>query len=181
MTDTVGVTVVEATRPTGKNKRGRESALDMVRSLAVVFLLVVPLWYFGQASPGDSKRIRPVDPSAALQDFVKATGGPVPSTPSGWTPNVQAYEGGVLRVGYVEGEHYTEFLGGLGTQFVPNATGKGSKVGTVVVNGADWDILESADAHESLVRAFGRVTIVIGGFRETATQHELEVLASTIN
>jgi hypothetical protein len=69
------VTVVESRpAPTGKSKRGRETVFDMVRSLAVVFLLVVPLWFFGQASPQDSKRIRAVDPSEALQEFVQSTG-----------------------------------------------------------------------------------------------------------
>ncbi|MCU1596201.1 MAG: hypothetical protein JWO12_3593 [Frankiales bacterium] len=180
MTDTGDVTVVETTRPTGKKKRGRESALDMVRSLAVVFLLVVPLWYFGQASPSDSKRIRPINPAGALQDFVRATGGPVPTTPEGWTPNVQAYDSGVLRVGYVEHDHYAEFLGGIGSSFVEDVTGKGTKVSTVQVDGVPWDIYESGDAHESLVRAFGKVTVVVGGVRETATQDELVVLASTV-
>ena len=106
MTDTGGVTVVETTRPVpgGKKRRGRETALDMLRSLGVVFLLVVPLWFFGQASPSDSKRIRPIDPSEALRAFVSDTRGPVPTTPAGWVPNVQSLDGGVVRVGYVVGD-----------------------------------------------------------------------------
>ncbi len=181
MTDTGLVPVVESPPvPTGKKKRGRENALDMVRSLAVVFLLVIPLWFFGQSSPGDSKSFRPVDPTLALRDFASASGGPVPHTPSGWRVNVQAYDAGVVRVGYVVAEHYAEFFGGLGTKFLGDATGKGKQVGTVQINGATWARYESADAHQSLVLSVGKATVLVGGIRETATQDELQVLAATI-
>jgi hypothetical protein len=167
--------------PTGKKKRGRESAQDMLLSLGAVFLLVIPLWFFGQASPQDSKRIRPVDASTAFHDFAAETSGPVPSEiPQGWVINVQAYDRGVIRVGYVLGERYTEFAGAVGTSFLSEATGKGQKVSTVNIAGVPWDVYESADAHESLVRTFGTVTVLVGGVRETATQDELEILAATI-
>jgi len=182
MTDTGGVTVVES-RPAAagkKKKRGRETALDMVRSLAIVFLLVIPLWFFGQSSPQDSKRIRPVDPAGALKDFVTDTGGPVPSTPNGWVVNVRAYDGGVVRVGYVLGEHYTEFAGAVGTSFLEDATGKARQVGTVDVGGLTWLDYRSADGHESLVRTVGRATVLVGGVREDATQDELKTLAATV-
>lgn len=181
MSDNGGVPVVESPPvPTGKKKRGRESARDMLLSLGVVFLLVVPLWFFGQASPKDSKAIRPVDASGALHDFATDTHGPVPTTPRGWITNVQAYGGGVVRVGYVLGKRYAEFSGAIGTTFLADATGNAKKVSTVDVKGVPWDIYESADAHESLVRSFGKVTVLVGGIRETATQAELEVLAATI-
>jgi hypothetical protein len=175
------VTVVESPpAPTGKKKRGRETALDMVRSLAVVFLLVVPLWFFGQASPQDSKRIRPVDPTDALQAFVQATGGPIPTTPAGWVVNVRAYDGAVVRVGYVIGEHYTEFQGAVGTGFLEDATGKGKQVGTVDVAGVPWQDWKSADDHESLVRTVGTVTVLVGGVREDASLDQLRTLAATV-
>jgi hypothetical protein len=181
VSDDGGVPVVESPPvPTGKKKRGRESARDMLLSLGVVFLLVVPLWFFGQASPSDSKSIRPVDAAGALTDFARDTQGPVPTTPQGWVVNVQAYDGGVVRVGYVLGERYAEFSGAVGTAFLADATGKGKKVSSLDINGVPWDVYESADAHESLVRAFGNVTVLVGGVRETATQDELQVLAATI-
>jgi hypothetical protein len=183
MTDTGVVPVAPsppAPAPTAKKKRGRENALDMVRSLAVVFLVVIPLWFFGQSSPGDSKSFRPIDPTPALHDFATDSGGPVPHTPSGWRVNVQAYDAGVVRVGYVVGEHYAEFFGGVGPGFLGDATGKGKQVSTVQINGATWAIYESADAHESLVRSVGKATVLVGGIRETATQDELQALAATI-
>ncbi|MCW2599434.1 MAG: hypothetical protein JWM02_1263 [Frankiales bacterium] len=181
MTDNGKVTVVESVPvPTGKSKRGRESVLDMVRSLAVVFLLVLVMWFFGQASPGDSKRIRPVDPTPALQDFVADTAGPVPTTPHGWVVNVRVYDQGVVRVGYVLGEHYTEFAGAVGPSFLAVETGKAKRVGTVDVGGVTWQDYRSADGHESLVRTVGKATVLVGGVRENATQAELKQLAATV-
>ena len=180
MTDTGVVTAALTTAPTGKKKRGRENALDMIRSLAVVFLLVVPLWYFGQASPSDSKRIRPVDPTIALKDFTAETGGPVPTTPTGWVVNVRAYDNDVVRVGYVLGEHYAEFQGSGSTGFVEDATGKGKPTQAVDIEGVTWQEYVSADGHESLVRTVGRATVLIGGVREDATLAELKTLAATV-
>ncbi|MGZ6792681.1 MAG: DUF4245 family protein [Mycobacteriales bacterium] len=176
------MTVVETTRPLpgAKKRRGRETALDMLRSLGVVFLLVVPLWFFGQASPGDSKRIRPVDPSEALKAFASDTRGPVPTTPAGWVPNVQSLDGGVVRVGYVVGGRYLEFSGAQGTDFLEGATGRAKPVGTVDVQGTPWQDWTSPDGHESLVRTVGRVTVLVGGVRETATRAELVELAATV-
>lgn len=183
MSDTDGVTVVESLPvPTGKKKRGRESATDMIRSLVVVFLLVVPLWFFGQAAPSEKKHIRPVDATGAFRDFQADTAGPVPtSIPRGWVINVQSYDSQVLRVGYVLGEHYAEFSGAVGTSFLSDESGKAQKVSSVQINGAAWDVLESADAHESLVRTVGKVTVLVGGIRETATQEELQLLAATVH
>lgn len=182
MTDTgVVMTVAETPQvPTAKKKRGRETALDMVRSLAVVFLLVIPLWFFGQSSPDDSKKIRPVDPAGALRAFAVDTGGPVPSTPAGWTVNVRSYEDGVVRVGYVVGEHYLEFSGARGRTFLDAATGKAKPGSSVNVAGVTWREYRSADGHESLVHTVGNVTVLVGGIREDASLDELKMLAATV-
>jgi hypothetical protein len=149
-----------------KKRRGRESALDMIRTLAVVFALVIPLWFFGQASPSDSKKIRPIDPSQTYTDYHSVTGGPAPTTPAGWTPNVQA-------------KHYMEWQGSTGTAWVYDATGKGSRTGTVSVGGAEWQRWQDGSGHVSLVRSFGKATALVGGVREVATLAELESLAAT--
>ena len=161
------------------SRRGRETALDMVRTLAVVFALVVPLWFFGQASPSDSKKIRPVDPAPALKDFVEDTGGPVPTTPDGWVVNVTAYDGGAVRVGYVRKDSYAEFAGSKAPGFLEEYAGPGSAEGTVDVDGVSWQRFVSGD-HESLVRTVRGVTVLIGGVRETATTDELKQLAATV-
>ena len=163
-------------------KRGRETALDMVRTLAVVFLLVLPMWFFGRSSPGDAKRIRPVDPREAYAAFVQDTHGPVPSaTPEGWTCTVRVYEaGGLLRVGYVHGDDYVEFAGALGTSFLDDETGKARPVGSVDVDGVTWQDYRSADDHQSLVLTRAGVTVLVGGVRENASLDELKALASLV-
>lgn len=162
-------------------KRGRETVLDMVRTLVVVFAVVLPLWFFGQSSPSDSKRIRPVDPAPAYAAFVQDTRGPVPSgTPAGWTPTVSTYENGLLRVGYVVGDHYLEVAGSRGTAFLEDLTGHGELSGTVPVNGVAWQDYRSADGHRSLVLTRGGVTVLVGGVRETASDTELVALAARV-
>lgn len=153
----------------------------MIRTLAVVFALVVPLWFFGQASPDDKKDIRPVDPSSTYSAFRQTTGGPTPTTPSGWTPNVQAYEGDIARVGFVRGDGYMEWQGSTGTDWLYDATGKGKRTGTVDVSGVEWQTWEDGDDHVSLVRTFDKATVLLGGVRETATLADLESLAATLS
>ncbi|HUR50696.1 MAG TPA: DUF4245 family protein [Mycobacteriales bacterium] len=163
-------------------RRGRETALDMVRTLAVVFALVLPLWFFGRSSPGDAKRIRPVDPRDAYAAFVADTHAAVPaSTPAGWTCTVRAYDpGGVLRVGYVNDDAYVEFSGARGTSFLAEATGQADPVGTVAVDGTPWQDYRSAQGQQSLVLTRAGVTVLVGGERETATQEQLVAFARTV-
>jgi hypothetical protein len=162
-------------------KRGRETALDMVRTLVVVFALVIPLWFFGRSSPGDAKRIRPVDPREAYSAFVADTHGPVlSSTPAGWTCTVREYDGNVLRVGYVRGDHYLEFSGSRGTAFLPGATGEAHRVGTVDVGGEVWQDYRAANGRQSLVLSRNGVTVLVGGVRETSSQGDLVGFASLV-
>jgi hypothetical protein len=153
----------------------------MVRTLAVVFALVIPLWFFGRASPGDEKRIRPVDPRDAYSAFVADTRAPVPvRTPEGWTCNVRGYADGVLRVGYVHDDDYLEFSGARGTDFLPDATGRARRVGTVDVDGVTWQDYRSSGDHQSLVLSRRGVTVLVGGVRETASQAELVAFARLV-
>ena len=168
------------TEPAARSRRGRETALDMLRTLAIVLAVVIPVWYFGQASPSDVKRIRPVDPSTALHDFVADTGAPVPTAPPGWIVNVATGSRGQVRIGYVIGNHYTEFAGGSGEMFVQDATGKGQDRGPVVVDGITWRDYVSADGHQSLVRMAGRTALVVGGVREDVTLSQLKTLAAAV-
>lgn len=163
--------------------RGRETALDMVRTLAVVFALVVPMWFFGRSSPGDEQAIRPVDPSGAYAAFVQDTGGPVPSgTPAGWTATVRdlATVPGVTRVGYVRGDSYVEFVGGRGAEFLDDATGQAAPVGTIDIGGVAWRDFRGAEGRQSLVLTRAGATVVVGGVRESATEDELVAFARLV-
>ena len=165
-----------------QKKRGRETTLDMVRTLAVVFAVVIPLWFFGQASPGDSKSIRPVDPTEAYAAFAADTHGPtLASTPAGWTCNFRGYsEDRVLRVGYVRGDSYLEVSGAKGTAFLEEETGKGKPVGTVQVGDTPWQSWENQAGAQSLVLTRDGVTVLVGGTRETATQEDLVAFAAAL-
>lgn len=151
----------------------------MVRTLGVVFALVIPLWFFGQASPGDSKDIRAVDPAPALKAFVEDTGGPVPTAPDGWVVNVTDYDAGAVRIGFVRKDSYAEFAGSKAPGFLEEYAGKGSVQGTVDVDGVTWERFVSGD-HESLVRTVGGTTVLVGGVRETASAEELRAIAATV-
>lgn len=161
-------------------KRGRETALDMVRTLAVVFALVLPLWFFGRSSPGDEQAIRPLDPAPAYAAWVEDTGGPVLRAPAGWTCTVRAYDGGVLRVGYVHDDSYAELSGAKGSAFLAEATGQAAPQGTVSVNGVAWQDYRAASGAQSLVLTRGDVTVLVGGVRETASTAELVALAERV-
>lgn len=184
MTDTGGVTTTAAAPPpSARKRRGRESAADMIRSLGIVLLLVGSLWFFGQASPSDSKAVRRVDPREQLADFRHATPGvPVPTAvPHGWTTNVASYDGAVLRVGYVVGrDGYLEFAAGSGPGFVADQTGSGAPAGTVDIVGTPWQRVRSSSGRESLVRVVRGHTLVVGGLREKASLQELQLLAALV-
>ena len=183
MTDTGAVTTTAAPEAPAKKKRGRESAGDMVRSLGVVMVLVVGLWFFGQASPSDSQRVRRVDPAQEVKDFARsAPGVPLPRTvPAGFVPNVSLLSPAGLRIGFVIGkDDFAEYAASRESSFVADQTGKGAPVGTVDVNGTAWQHV-SAGGHDSLVTTYGAVSVVVGGIRDKATIAELTTLAASLS
>jgi len=163
--------------------RARQNAFDMLRTLAVVLVVVIPLWFFGQGSEEDTLAIRPVDPTTAYRAYVADTNGPVPGPlPSGWVATVTDARttAGVVRVGYVVGEHYLEWQGSTGTAFLLAATDEGRRTGSVVIGGSTWETWVSESGAESLVLRRGNATVLVGGFRETASTEELRQLAALV-
>lgn len=166
-----------------KKRRGRETVLDMVRTLAIVFALVLPMYLFHQGGPGSRKAIRAVDPTEAYALAVTDLRAPAPSsTPKGWTTTVvdTRTTAGVARVGYVVGDHYLEYVAGDGDAFLLDATGRGTRTGQDDVSGVVWQLYRNADGAESLVLRRGPATVLVGGVRETATRAELETLARLV-
>ncbi|HWH29700.1 MAG TPA: DUF4245 family protein, partial [Mycobacteriales bacterium] len=96
-----------------RNKRGRESTADMVRSLALVLVPVVVLWFFAQPGPDAERTIRPVDQSGDVEAWQStASPGPVPTAPQAWVPTVsqQLTQPYGLRLGWnTDGGRYAEF------------------------------------------------------------------------
>ncbi len=187
MTDTARVTTFQpmtAPAPPAKKRRGRESAGDMIRSLGLVLIIAVALWFFAQPPKSDAQKVRAVDPTAEIRDFARsAPGAPVPHTPAGYLANVSALDRGGLRVGYVTpARRFAEIAetSGPAAPFVASQSAHGAAAGTVDVGGTSWQQLRSDDGHLSLVRMFGSVTVVVGGLRANATLAELQTLAASV-
>jgi hypothetical protein len=169
-----------------KGKRGRESVMDMVRSLGIVMLIVGALFFFARAPHSDEKRLRVVDPTGDVQAFAIAVpGGAVPrAMPTGWKCTVTNYdrEASVLRVGWnTPAGHYAEYAAAphAPPAFLRDYTGDASAAGTIDVGGTSWTEYRRG-AVISLVHVYGTTTVVLGTERDTATLDELRVLASRL-
>jgi hypothetical protein len=180
-------TQVEA--PPQKRKRGRETALDMVRSLGLVILIIVPVWYLAQPPGAEQSGVREVDPSPDIAAFTAdAPEAPVPGDlPDRWRPNNTMYEGGAssLRIGYVTPQdQYAEYYAAQagGEAFVRTAVGAGAEqLDPVTVDGVRWERYRDEDGSLSLVRSYGDTTVVVGTVRATASLEELEVLLRSLS
>ena len=173
--------------PTAKRKRGRESAADMVRSLGLVLLLVVALWFFAQPPDSDEAAIRVVDPAPDVAAWTSAVpDAPVLAPlPDGWRPTSSRLGRAPdrLSIGHVTpADQYAEFAASTGpvAEFVAESTGKARRTGSVDVRGTAWESYEDDDGSVSLVRTFDGVTVVVGTLRATASLEELSVLAAAV-
>jgi hypothetical protein len=169
-----------------ERKRGRESAGDMVRSLGLVLLIVLTVFFFARPPHSDEKKIRVVDPTSDVQGFASAVpGGVVPrAMPAGWRTTVSRYdpESQLLRVGWVTpGGHYAEYAATPHPTpgFLSDITGAAPKSDPVQIDGMSWTQYRQDDVI-SLVRTFGPTTVVLGTLRDTATLDELRVLAGRL-
>ena len=156
----------------------------MVRSLGLVMLIVVPVWFFAQPPDSDEQALRVVDPSSDVAEFVEASPGvPVPhALPAGWQATSSTLEPQDLRIGWVtpSGE-YAEYAASARPEFLDEITGGGSQVGTLPVAGQTWRQYDDGDDHTTLVRDAAGRTVAVGGLRETTTLAELEALAAAVS
>jgi hypothetical protein len=183
------VTTTTAQPPeSAKNKRGRETTGDMVRSLGLVLLVVVMVWFFGQAPDSDEKRgVRVIDPAPRAELWTSAVpGAPVPAgLPQGWRPTAAYFDRDPerLRIAHVTPDGaYAEFAASTGpaAEFVPQVAGTDAATDEVEVDGEPWALHVQEDGSRSLVRAFGGVTVVVGTLRATASLEELTTLAASV-
>lgn len=171
-----------------KRKRGRETALDMIRSLGLVFLAVVPVWFFAQAPESDEKELREVDPRGSLDAFAADQPGvPVPGAlPDGWRATSSTYSGGerAVRIGWVTPTtQYAEFSASNAERegFLEATVGEEvEQLPPVTVDGAVWEQVREPDGSISLTRSYGQTTVVLGSKRATAPLAELEVLLRSL-
>ena len=169
--------------PAPRRKRGRESAADMLRSLAVVLLLVLALWFLAQPPDSDEAAIRVVDPTSDVQQLRSAAPGvPVPQgLPPQWRPTSSTLDPAGLRIGYVTpaGE-YAEYATSDRPEFLSEITGQGAETGSVDVAGVRWRLFTDSGDHETLVREVAGRTVIVGGLRESTTRDELQALAQSV-
>ena len=173
--------------PPVKRKRGFESLGDMVRSLSVVMIIVFGLFFFALPPSSDRKTERDVNPAADVRSFTQVVPtAPVPGgLPTGWRSTVAAYgsEPNQLRIGYLTAaNHYLEYaaVSGPSTIYVADLTDKAGPLRTVDVGGQPWQLVQDSSNRQSLVRAFGQVTVVVGTLRSNSTVDELIALASSL-
>lgn len=174
-----------------KNKRGRETAGDMVRSLGIVLLLVVVIWWLARPPATDVQEVRVVDPASDVQAFTAAEpGAPVPAgLPEAWrsTSSTLTPEPVGLRIGYVTPSGaFAEYAASTGPRAEHLEAQVGDDVRTlepVQVGGASWEQLRDGNGSLSLVRSYGDVTVVLGGLRAKggpASLAELQALAASL-
>jgi len=168
-----------------KSRRGRETALDMVRSLGLVTLVIVPVWLLARAPAGDEKEIRVVDPSQAVEAFARDVPGvPVPDgLPSAWRATVATYDGAAksLRVGWVTPEEeYAEYAAGAAPGLLDSLVGDAEELEPLTVDGVTWAQHRDTDGSLSLSRSYDGITVVVGTSRATADRAELEALLRSL-
>ena len=158
----------------------------MVRSLALVLVPVVVIWFFAQPGPDAERTIRPVDQSGDVAAWQStASPGPVPRPPEAWTATVSQLlpQPTGLRLGWnTEDGRYAEFAATTGPAgpFVEDLVGTAPEEDRLEIAGASWRRFVDADGSVSLVRAFGSTTVVVGTERATAPEDELVELAATV-
>ncbi len=169
-----------------KKKRGRETAGDMLRSLGVVLVLVLLMWFLAQPPDSDEQELRTVDPSADVAAF----SADVPSAPAPaglseqWRSTSSTLTADTLRIGYVtpDGE-YAEYAATTlpVEEALPDLTGTKAEQGEPLqVGGSSWEQYREADGSVSLVRSYGPTLVVVGSTRATADVAELELLAGSL-
>ena len=171
-----------------KKPRGRETAGDMVRSLGLVLVGVLAIWFLAQPPDSDEQRIRVVDPAPAYSAFAADVPQvPVPGfLPAQWRPTSASVTSSptALRVGYVTpSEQYAEYSASTGPRedFVEEFTGSDARrLDEVQVAGGTWEQYEDEDGSLSLVRSYGSATVVLGSKRASASLAELRTLAESL-
>ena len=169
-----------------RKKRGRETAGDMFRSLGVVMVLVVLMWFLAQPPDSDEQGVRVVDPASDVAAFTTdVPTAPVPGgLPDSWRATSSTLGQDGLRIGYVTpGGEYAEYAASTApaADFVPDVAGvKARRLAPREVDGQTWEQYRDGDGSLSLVRAYGEVTVVVGSSRASSTLAELEELAGSL-
>ena len=162
-------------------KRGTELISDMLRSLAVVGVVIVPLWLL---IPHHSKqKVTVVDYSTALSQARRLTQHHVVAPeglPATWRPSNVTTSGGngkpvVFHLGYVTPTNQYASLDesdGGRDSFVQSLAGKRSTaLPDVRVGAVAWKSLRGTDGRVALVSPSSPVTVVVKGTATVGRAH----------
>ena len=175
-------------QPTGRpNARLRQTLVDMVRSMAVVLVVVFAIVLLAWRPQPEA--IKVVDPApvvalaASTAEFerVAPTGLPVDWRPTSarWESTDQSSSERVLHIGYVtSSDQYAQVSVAPVTSepFLDEQTGGGSPTGSQAVGDATWERRET-DERRSLVLVSDSVSTVVSG---SAGWAELVALADAL-
>lgn len=175
-------------QPTGRpNARLRQTAWDMVRSMAVVLVVVFVIVLLAWRPEPDAVKVVETAPTVALA----ARDAPFPIVaPSGlaeewratsvrWEPTEESGSERVLHIGYVTpADQYAQVVVApvVSEAFLDEQTAGGAPTGTQAVGDATWQRWET-DERRSLVLVDGTLATVVSG---SADWPELIALAESL-
>lgn len=178
---------VSAPEPTGRpNARMRQTVGDMVRSMAVVLAVVAAILLVTWRPQPDPVREVPVEPvlliaqTQASFDVLLPDQQGLRATSVRWEPTEESGGERVWHVGFVTPEE--EYLQvsqstAASPQFLLEQTANGEPVGSVSIDGQQWQQF-SYDGRNSLVALDGGVTTVVSG---TGSMQSVEQSAASLS
>lgn len=170
-----------------KPKSARDTALDMVRSIGLILVILAVTLIFvpGLLHPSKSQRVQPVDYSDVVIGFKQVTGqlADVPANlPATWkaTSRSLAHDKTFahLHIGFVAPDNnYAGLEEATGDPATFIKTTLGSKglapTGTTTINGQTWTERTSQRGETSISRTSNLITVVITGSTSLTNQKEL--------
>jgi hypothetical protein len=183
-----------------KPKRGSETAMDMIRSLGLIAVIVAVTLIFvpGLVHPSKKDKLQALDYSNYLEGFQSLTKltplAPAP-VPTGWHANSATLTGPRqaehLRIGFVTpDEQYVGLVQSIGTPAVVIRTLLGKSAvtpsGHVTIAGVPWEERTSSAHEVALTHVFapqtgaastGVITVIVTG---SATMQQLQAFAATL-
>lgn len=175
-------------QPTGRpNARLRQTAVDMVRSMAVVLVVVFAIVLL--AWRPEPEAVKVVETAATVELAAQDAQFPIVA-PAGlaqgwratsvrWEPTEESESEPVLHIGYVTpGDQYAQLSVApvVAESFLDEQTANGAPTGTQAVGDATWERWESAK-RRSLVLIDGSVATIVSGGAEWT---ELITLAESL-
>jgi hypothetical protein len=186
---------MSTTAPPTRRRRSaaarRGGAADLVRSLAVIAVVLIGIVVFVQAEDKPASTVRAVDYTVPVTVLRGAAPWPVfvPATPpAGWAANhvrthvaTAADPSSLLDLGFyvASAKAYAAVEQSDASGWVTTQLGRTARqTGTTVVEGVTWQTWTSATGQAALVRAVGRSTLVVDG--KSASPAVIRELAASL-